>query len=524
MVKKTAAELKDDVIWTSSGPVTGMTVDGVRGYLGIPYAAPPVGNMRWRPPVPPEPWKEPCSMTEYGPICPQSEIGLSPIAGEMNEDCLSLNIWTPAEDQSDSLPVMVLLHGGGFSRGCGSDPICNETHLARKGVVLITINYRLGAFGFLAHPALTAESPNHSSGNYGIMDQIMALRWIQKNIRLFGGNPDNVTVFGHSAGGASIIVLMASPVAEGLFHRAIAQSCGYAPTLLRHLTEKQHGLDGMESLGLRFTETLGIAGNSNPLEVMRSKPWSEIIQPWEKAVQNRQSGTGIYGAWILNHVILDGYILQQPPGTVFRHGKQQNIPLMIGTAADEGSIFPLLMNIPTVEKYHFYLEKCFGELSQRVMELYPADDDASVSRAFSKLRGDCFPCGARALARNMSVIQPKTFLYQFTLQPKMFMFPLPGMEDREQDFGCYHGAELPYLFQFFPGDKFKDEDLAFSAIIMGYWTRFARNGDPNGESAPLWPAYEPSDERHLNLDFCIKNGQHLMRAVCENYDGLDVTR
>jgi len=463
-------------------------------------------------------------MNEFGHICPQSEIGLSQMDGEMNEDCLRLNIWTPAEDESDSLPVMVFLHGGGFSRGCGSDPATNKTFLSgKKGIILITINYRLGVFGFLAHPALTAESPNHSSGNYGLMDQIMALKWIQKNIRLFGGNPDNVTLFGHSAGGASIIALMASPLTEGLFHRAIVQSCGYAPSFLRDLTEKQHGLESMESLGIRFAETLGITSNSNSLEVMRSKPWLEIIQPWEKAVQNRQSGTGIYGAWILNHVILDGYVLQQPPGMVFKRGKQLNIPLIIGTTADEGSIFPFLMSIPTIEKYYTYLDKCFGELGPRAKDLYPASDDAPVSEAFIKLRGDCFTCGARTLARNMSVIQPKTFLYQFTMQPKVFTFPLPGMEDRAQEFGCYHGAELPYIFQFFPGDKYKDEDYAFSDIIMGYWTRFARYGDPNGESAPHWPAYELPDERHLILDFCIKNGQRLMQAVCDHYDELDIT-
>ena len=273
------------IIRTTLGPVTGIEIDSVSGYLGIPYAAAPVGELRWRPPAPPQPWKETRFMGNFGPACPQANVSLTPELEEMNEDCLNLNIWTPDTMPSKPLPVMVFLHGGGFARGRGSDPMYNTTFLSQKGAVLVTINYRLNALGFLSHPALTAESSLHSSGNYGLMDQITALIWIRKNISRFGGDPENVTLFGQSAGGASVIALMASPLAKGLFQRAIAQSCGYAPAVIRHLSDTRGILDGAESLGLTFAEKLGVAGKENTLEEMRAKPWQEIVDAWEKTVQ-----------------------------------------------------------------------------------------------------------------------------------------------------------------------------------------------------------------------------------------------
>lgn len=216
------------VVETQDGPVVGRIFDEIAIFKGIPYAAPPVGNLRFRPPEPPLPWKEPFRAVRFGSICPQDET-LSPAPGQMGEDCLSLNIWGPEKSASLLLPVMVWLHGGGFSTGAGSIPIFDGAYFARKGIVLVTINYRLNVLGFLAHPELTAESPFNSSGNYGLMDQIRALQWVRDNIRQFGGNPDNVTLFGESAGGASVAALMSSPQASGLFHRAVIQSGGHAP-------------------------------------------------------------------------------------------------------------------------------------------------------------------------------------------------------------------------------------------------------------------------------------------------------
>lgn len=514
-----SAPPEDKVIMTTSGPVTGINADGVNGYLGIHYAAPPVGDLRWKPPIAPEPWKEPRRMNKFGAVCAQSESALTPKLEEINEDCLTLNVWTPARSNSELFPVMMYLHGGAFARGTGSQPIYNTPHLAQKGVVLVTINYRVGAFGFLAHPDLTTESPHHSSGNYGIMDQIMALKWIKENIRQFGGNPDNVTIFGQSAGGASVIALMASPLAKGLFHRAIAQSGGYNGTVIRHLRETSEGLDSMESLGMGFAERLGIA-KTNALKELRAKPWQEIVTAWENTVQTRQTNTRVAGGWMLNHVIVDGYVLEQAPGKVFKLGKQHNVPFMTGTTADEGSIMPYLMNLFTVEKYHTYLKKCFGQQCQRVLELYPAQDNASVRKVLGNLHNGIFMAAARAVAQCVSAIQPNTYMYLFTMQPKIFTFQIPDVKDWHKEFGCYHAAELPYLFHFLPGSGIRDEDRRLSEQMMGYWVRFACSGDPNGDGATQWPAYAPSRENYIILDNPIKTGQHLNNDACDIIDEL----
>ena len=511
---------KDRVIVTTSGPVKGATLEDIRGYLGIPYAAPPAGNLRWKPPISPEPWKEPRLMDSYGPACPQTEGLLTQKLGNIGEDCLTLNVWTSAKSEADSLPVMMFLHGGGFARGRGSELMFNKPHLVKRGVVLVTINYRLGALGFLAHPALTAESAHHSSGNYGIMDQIMSLRWIKENIRQFGGNPANVTVFGQSAGAASVIALMTSPLSKGLFHRAIAMSGGYASPVVRHLSKNRNGLDSMESLGIGFVEKLGVRNHDNPLEELRAMPWQEIVSAWEKTVQNKQAATRVSGAWMLNHIIVDGYVLAQPPGKAFKAGEQHNVPFMAGSTADEGSIMPYLMNLFSMEKYHIYLERCFGTEWQRVLELYPATDDTSAPKALSTLLGDCLVAGSRAVARGMSIIQPKTYLYQFTMQPKVFVFQIPGVKDWQKEFGCYPAGELPYLFHFLPGSRVKAEDRKLSQDMMDCWVRFARNGDPNGDGAPHWPVYALPEEKHLILNNPIKVGQHLNTGVCDIIDGL----
>ncbi len=511
---------KEKVIMTTSGPVKGMTIEGIAVYLGIPYAAPPAGNLRWKPPVPPEPWKEPRLMDNYGSACPQTEESVMPRLINIGENCLTLNIWTPAVNEAESLPVMMFIHGGGFARGRGSDPIFNTPHLSKKGVVLVTINYRLGALGFLAHPALTAESPNHNSGNYGIMDQIMALKWIKENIHQFGGNPNNVTIFGQSAGGASVIALMASPLSRGLFHRAIAQSCSYAPPVIRHLSKHQHGLDSMETLSIRFVEELGVKNKDNPLKELRAMPWQELVHIWEKAVQNKQAGTKVSGSWMLNHLINDGYVLKQSPGKVFKSGKQHNVPFITGTTLDEGSVIVFLMNVVTVEKYYAYLERCFGQQWHTVLEKYPAHDDTSAVKVARQLLGDTFVAGSRAMARCMSAIQPKTYLYQFTMPPKIFIFRIPGVKDRVKELGCYHTAELPYLFHFLPGSKITDEDRKFSEEMMGYWVRFARSGDPNGDNAPSWFPYDLSAEQHLILDNPVEVGWHLNKKACDIIDEL----
>jgi para-nitrobenzyl esterase len=246
---------------TSTGPITGEERDGVRSFKGIPFAALPVGELRWKPPQQTPPWTEPRACVEFGPACPQQGKDLYGPVGEMNEDCLYLNVWTPAtEDGVGRRPVMFWIHGGGFLFGSGGKPVYDGAELAKRGgVVVVTCNYRLGPFGFLAHPALTAESPQHTSGNYGLLDQIAALQWVQQNIGAFGGDPGCVTIFGQSAGGVSVCALMASPLAKGMFHRAIVHS-GSAPGNL-------HDRAAMESLGVEFAKRLG----TDDLKAMRAK-------------------------------------------------------------------------------------------------------------------------------------------------------------------------------------------------------------------------------------------------------------
>ena len=222
---------------------------------------------------------------------------------------------------------------------------------------------------------------------------------------------------------------------------------------------------------------------------------------------------------MLNHIIEDGSVLPQAPGKVFKEGKQHAVPFMTGTTADEGSVMPFLMNLFTVEKYFTYLQRCYGEDWEKVLQLYPAADNEPVSKVLGRLLGDAFTAGARAAARTTAAVQPKTYLYRFTMNPKLFTFQIPGVNDWQNEFGCYHCAELAYLFNY-PGSNITDKDKKLSEEIAGYWVRFARNGDPNGAGAPVWPAYELTGEKHLVLDCPITIGDHLASSASDNIDGL----
>ncbi len=264
------------VLRITTGRVGGKVEDGVAAYLGIPYAAPPVGELRWKPPAPPAPWDGVREATQYGPSCPQPPGALGGDVGPMDEDCLRLNVWTAARAGDPPRPVMVWIHGGGLRQGSGSMRTYDGASLARAGVVLVSINYRLGVLGFLAHPALTAESPHHTSGDYGLMDQIAALHWVHDNIRAFGGDPGNVTIFGESAGAVSVCDLMCSPLAKGLFERAIAES-GSAPDRVRYRDKDLPGLPSAESDGVALARRLGIPDGPGALAALRATPWQKLL-------------------------------------------------------------------------------------------------------------------------------------------------------------------------------------------------------------------------------------------------------
>lgn len=510
------ASLPKKTVDTNSGPVAGYILNGVAVFKGIPYAAPPVNNLRWRPPEPPLTWKEPLDATRSGNACPQ-DITQFPVFEKMGEDCLLLNIWAPEKPGPGLCPVMVWLHGGGFGMGSGSMPVYDGTYFATIGVVVVTINYRLGAMGFLAHPELSLESPYGSSGNYGLMDQVFALQWVKDNISRFGGDPKNVTIFGESAGGASVVALMASPLSKGLFHRAIAQSCGNAPAHLRKLSESNAGLECAESLGLRFAGALGLEEKKGALQKLRQIPVNDLVSTWFKTVQHDPTGSGVTGAWQLNHLIVDGQVLQESPSEVFRTGNQHGVPFIIGTVADEGTMFQLFlfMGPPDLSRYRLFVEKAFGKAKDRVLEEYKAGDDQEAGAAACDILGSGFFCGARRLARSMSAVQPLTFRYLFSMPPKFFLYQIPGIPDWKKHFRCFHAAEIPFVFHFMSLPGYEEEDRALADQVAGYWARFARTGNPNGDGAPHWPMYSQQNEEYIILDNPVRTGRGYQEKGCD---------
>jgi len=510
------ASLPEKTVETENGPVTGYVFEGAAHFKGIPYAAPSVGVLRWRPPEPPVPWKAPLVTTKAGCICPQDTL-IFPAFGRMGEDCLNLNIWAPEKPGQDLHPVMVWLHGGGFNTGSGSVPLYDGTYFASLGIVVVTINYRLSTLGFLALPELTAESPGRISGNYGILDQLFALKWVQTNIGKFGGDPGNVTIFGESAGGASVIALLSSPLAGGLFQRAIAQSSGNTPPALRKLGESNRHLESAESLGLRFVRKLGFDGGKGTIEKMRVLPAQGLVEEWFKSIQEDADGVGFTGSWQLNHLIIDGHVLHDSPAETFRNGKQHNVPFITGTTADEGTLFRFLLFHGPEDpgRYRQFVEKAFGAAQDKVLEEYAARDADSAGQAACSVFGSGFFCGARRMARRMSAIQPRTFRYLFAMPPKFFLYQLPGIPDWKERFGCFHAAEIPFVFHFLALPGLEEEDIALSGQMAGYWARFARTGDPNGDGAPHWPQYSRKEEQYLVLHNPVETGYGFRNKECD---------
>jgi para-nitrobenzyl esterase len=498
-----------DVVKTESGPAEGMVIEGrLRAFLGVPYAAPPVGDLRWRAPAPHQPWAGTLTAQEFGATCPQPEFGFIHAAKPMDEDCLTLNIWTAAGDTTDAQPVMVWIHGGGFYAGVSSEDWYDGAELARHGVVLVSINYRLGPLGFLAHPALTTESPHHASGNYGIMDQVFALEWIRDNIEHFGGDPGNVTIFGQSAGGVSVATLMVSPLARGLFHRAICQS-GATTDYLRYRHRAVGQRESMESLGMSLAERLGVpADDPRPLKRMRAKPWREVLAA--AGLPSRRAGGGTQA-----NLSVDGHVLQEQPAALFARGRQAAIPFMTGSTADEGAAFNRNNAVVgTVSDLGRVLRMSFGEENlDRARKVYPANDDASAGAAYTQMVSDRFIGLSRTAARYMARIEPNTWLYHFTRVPP---------DGAANGMGSYHMAEIPYVFHVLSRvDDTTPEGERLSQEMIGYWTRFARAGNPNGRGAVEWPAYSRADDRHLILDVKIEAGSNLRK---EALDFIEITR
>jgi para-nitrobenzyl esterase len=477
-------------------------------FRGVPYAAPPVGKLRWRPPERRTVGRALRAATEFGPSCPQTpalsgfyryiaagfgraDSVRMPVL-RTNEDCLTLNIWTTnVSTRQPRQPVMVWIHGGSNMFGDGSTPLYDGSSLAKRGVVVVTINYRLGALGFLAHPALSAESPDHSSGNYALLDQIAALQWVQRNIAAVGGDPARVTLFGESAGAIDIMHLMASPLARGLFHRAVAQS-GAPMGALVALAEAQRS-------GVELARALHVDSAADVLASMRAKSADEIVAATMALLPTNAS---------IAAPIIDGHVLVESTGKAFDQGRLAMVPLLLGTNALEMS--SLRSYVPsftrTVGNYSAWLTRSFSLAGPRIQSLYPATEDEQVENTLLRVTTDLYmTCPARFAARAAAKAGQPTYLYQFTRV-------MPGGES----LGAYHSAEIGYVF----GTKetwlpVQPADFALSATMMQYWTQFAATGNPNHTGLTEWPLYDAGTDRYLELGTEVTARGALQKDACD---------
>jgi para-nitrobenzyl esterase len=480
---------------TITGSIRGTTLAaGGAVFKGIPFAQPPVGDLRWRDPRPLPSWAGTREATSFAPPCAQSAMLRPELARISSEDCLYLNVWTPSWPASGALPVMVWIPGGGNFGGTSNTPAMDGERLARHGVVVVTTNYRLSILGFLAHPALSKESAHEVSGNYGLLDQIAALGWVQANIRQFGGDPGNVTIFGESAGSFDVSFLMVSPLAKGLFHRAIAQS-GAVTTLGSALTLTQAQQNGATMMA-RLNPP-----SDRVLERLRGIPPSDIFTvepPFLTAPPPSLLAT------------VDGHVLPEQPAESFAKGHEHRVPLMIGSTARErvpGSTLP--------NDLAGAIRSAYGSLAAKAMTLYKPETGAPDPR-YGTLEEQwatdtSFRCSSVLQASWHAAANNPTYQYEFDRVPK-------GREP----FGATHASELPYLFGTFAAARAVAEydgvDQAVSDTIQRYWTNFARTGDPNGSGLPAWPRFDPTARRHLAFrDSGPIAREALRRESCDIY-------
>lgn len=486
------------IIRLHSGQITGKTDGEVCSFLGIPYAAPPVGELRWKPPHEVAPWTQVKSCTEFGPACPQpkqkDDSGYS-------EDCLYLNVWTPAKEAAEPLPVMVWIHGGAFNFGSSSQPEYNGRNLANKGVVVVTINYRLGPLGFLAHPLLSKESADGVSGNYGLLDQIAALKWVQKNIAEFGGDPDRVTIFGQSAGSRSVSLLMISPLSKGLFHRAIAQSGG--PIIgSEYLNPAFNGdMANVSKMGEKLASASGCDKEEDVLAAMRKKSAGEIVAAAD-------CNTGLFNEGLFFAPVFDGKVLPNNPMTAYTEGTQHDVPIITGSTLNEGNLYLIDEKNLTVEKYKSFLKARFGANLQEAFRMFPANEAKDVAKAIDKvitIGANAYP--ARLVTQCMEKKKAKAYLYQFTRLPATAM---------ARKLGVHHGADLAYVFgNMKESHGYNDIDIKLSEKMMGYWVNFAKTGNPNGHNLAEWPEYKSESDLNLEFSDTIHTNKNLYKKECD---------
>ena len=459
---------------------------GVVAYKGVPFAQPPVGDLRWRPPVPASAWRGVRQADAFGHAClqpPQSPTGLySGGIASASEDCLTLNVWAPSKPGARNLPVMVWIHGGALMGGGSSEPLYDGTKFAQQGVVFVSINYRLGLMGYLAHPALSAESPRHLSGNYGLLDQIEALRWVRDNIAAFGGDPEHVTIAGESAGGLSVIALLASPEAHGLFDKAIVQS-GYMPSY-RALHDETLGLPSAETAGA----ALGAAAGASDVAALRAADPTALFM------------AGLKTGWAPEPVI-DGVVLKRQLAETFALGEQAKAPVLAGF--NEGEIRSLLFLMPKAPDsraaYEADVRARFGAQAAPYLAVYPgADPKADV---MASVRDGLYGWAAQYLVRQQAAAGQPAYLYYFR-------HSTPAQ--RARDLAAFHASEIPYVFgqvgpsaaigPNWPKPPPTGEETRLSDAMTSYWASFVRDGAPTASGETPWPRYTVDQHAYLDID------------------------
>lgn len=467
-------------ITVDGGQITGTPTiqwtPGVRLFRGVPFAAAPVGNLRWRPPQPVVPWSGVRRTDDFSPACMQLPTDTEGNAWReghvpVSEDCLYLNIWTPARSAVDRQPVMVWIHGGGNTRGAASENQYDGAYVAKKGVVLVSVNYRMNVFGFMAHPELTRESEHHSSGNYALLDQIAALQWVQRNIAKFGGDPANVTIFGHSAGASNVVSLVASPLGKGLFHRAVAQS-GTSLSVRTTLADA-------EKNGVTFGQSLGAPS----IAALRQKSAEDVLK-----AQRPQMGA-----------VVDGWVLPQDVYSIFAAGQQSHVPLIVGTVANDApGAGPGPITAANAQKT---ARETYGELADKYLELFPARTDAEAAKSAHAFRTNSALANARLLARlHSKSARSQVYWYYFThLSPVPESLVWGGRP--APSWGAYHGSELVYVFNAFPFQDWpwRPVDLKLGDTVSSMWVSFARTGSPNDSGLPQWPGFDPKVDVLINF-------------------------
>lgn len=505
----------------SDGVVVGEVDGATRRFLGIPFAAPPTGELRWRAPEPPDPWDTPLEAVEFSAACPQLGSTTSPESSE-NEDCLYLNVWTPERAPISPLPVMIWFHGGSNVTGSTGDtiPFVQPPTLFYNGrglveeadVVVVTANYRLGVMGFFSHEALSAESADGTSGNQGILDQRMAMRWVADNIAAFGGDPDNVTIFGESAGAFDVCFHMVSERSGGLFDRALGQSGG-CTTRLRTRIEAEAEADV-------FAEAMGCGDAADALACLREVAVADLLMeaPVDGAIEDPPGGDFYSGGtprWQFGAVV-DGSVIADQPRALFERGEVARVPYLIGSNTDEGTLFHVLQaEVQSEQEYLEALERRFGAtVAADVADLYPVSDFDSPQDALERVTGDSLlVCSVRDTAKRAAAAGLDVFLYNFD-RP----IPIPTLQPLE--LGATHGAEIAYVFGSVGPDLIGEEDLALSATMQRYWGRFAASGDPNGGEDPRWPMLMPDDDIRLNLNLEIDTLQDFRSDVCALWESV----